>query len=74
MNLCEAELNKNMYEIVTHRLSSLLEVALRTSTADSDPYKDDLKPELLHYDLQHQMFRILSIQTTEEKGKNSKFS
>ncbi|XP_058800560.1 gamma-tubulin complex component 2-like isoform X2 [Phymastichus coffea] len=67
MNLCEAELSKNMYDIVTHRLSSLLEVALRMSTADSDPYKDDLKPELLPYDLQYQMFRILSIQTTEEK-------
>ncbi|XP_003703274.2 gamma-tubulin complex component 2 isoform X2 [Megachile rotundata] len=67
MNLCEAELNKSMYDIVIHRLASLLEVALRLSTADSDPYKDDLKPELLPYDLQFQMFRILSIQTREEK-------
>ncbi|PBC32292.1 Gamma-tubulin complex component [Apis cerana cerana] len=68
MNLCETELNKNMYDIVIHRLASLLEVALRMSTADSDPYKDDLKPELLPYDLQFQMFRILSIQTREEKA------
>ncbi|XP_076230836.1 gamma-tubulin complex component 2 isoform X2 [Calliopsis andreniformis] len=67
MNLCETELNKNMYDIVIHRLASLLEVALRMSTADSDPYKDDLKLELLPYDLQFQMFRILSIQTREEK-------
>ncbi|XP_066587189.1 gamma-tubulin complex component 2 isoform X2 [Prorops nasuta] len=67
MNLCETELKKNMYDIVLHRLASLLEVALRLSTADSDPYKDDLKPELLPYDLQFQMFRILSIQTKEEK-------
>ncbi|KAK2587013.1 hypothetical protein KPH14_010977 [Odynerus spinipes] len=67
MNLCEAELNKNMYDIVLHRIASLLEVALRMSTADLDPYKDDLKPELLPYDLQFQMFRILSIQTREEK-------
>ncbi|CAK9804480.1 Gamma-tubulin complex component 2 [Anthophora plagiata] len=67
MNLCETELNKNMYDIVIHRIASLLEVALRMSTADSDPYKDDLKPELLPYDLQFQMFRILSIQTREEK-------
>lgn len=67
MNLCEAELNKSMYDIVLHRLASLLEVALRMSTADSDPYKDDLKPELLPYDLQYQMFRILSIQTRDEK-------
>ncbi|XP_043269491.1 gamma-tubulin complex component 2-like isoform X3 [Venturia canescens] len=67
LNLCESELSKNMYDIVIHRLASLLEVALRTSTADSDPYKDDLKPELLPYDLQFQMFRILSIQTRDEK-------
>lgn len=68
MNLCEAELSKSMYDVVPHRLASLLEVALRMSTADSDPYKDDLKPELLPYDLQYQMFRILSIQTRDEKG------
>ncbi|XP_051155643.1 gamma-tubulin complex component 2-like isoform X1 [Leptopilina boulardi] len=67
MNLCEAELSKNMDDIVIHRLASLLEIALRLSTADSDPYKDDLKPELLPYDLQYQMFRILLIQTSEEK-------
>ena len=68
MNLCEAELSKNMDDIVIHRLASLLEIALRLSTADFDPYKDDLKPELLPYDLQYQMFRILLIQTREEKG------
>ncbi|XP_032680668.1 gamma-tubulin complex component 2-like isoform X2 [Odontomachus brunneus] len=67
MNLCEAELSKSMYDVVPHRLASLLEVAVRMSTADSDPYKDDLKPELLPYDLQYQMFRILSIQTRDEK-------
>ncbi|KAF7991659.1 hypothetical protein HCN44_010460 [Aphidius gifuensis] len=67
LNLCDAELSKSMYDIVLHRLASLLEVALRTSSADSDPYKDDLKPELLPYDLQYQMFRILSIQTSDEK-------
>ena len=68
MNLCEAELSKNMDDIVIHRLASLLEIALRLSTADYDPYKDDLKPELLPYDLQYQMFRILLIQTRAEKG------
>ncbi|XP_046488183.1 gamma-tubulin complex component 2 isoform X1 [Neodiprion pinetum] len=67
MNLCEGELAKNMYDIVIHRLASLLELALRMSTADCDPYKDDLKPELLPHDLQFQMFRILSIQTQGEK-------
>lgn len=68
MNLCETELSKNMDYIVIHRMASLLEIALRLSTADSDPYKDDLKPALLPFDLEHQMHRILSIQTQEEKG------
>ncbi|XP_020706235.1 gamma-tubulin complex component 2 isoform X3 [Athalia rosae] len=71
MNLCEGELVKNMYDIVIHRLASLLELALRMSTADSDPYKDDLKPELLPHDLEFQMFRILSIQTRGEKAFSS---
>ena len=31
------------YDIMPTRLESLLELALRTSTANVDPYKDDLK-------------------------------
>lgn len=50
------------------RLESLLELALRTSTANADPFKDDLGLELLSYDLTTQMVRILSIQTHEERG------
>eukprot|EP00058_Branchiostoma_floridae_P003856 XP_002589344.1 hypothetical protein BRAFLDRAFT_77796 [Branchiostoma floridae] len=47
---------------------SLLELALRTSVANADPYKDDLKVELLNYDLITQLFRILSIETKQEKA------
>jgi gamma-tubulin complex component 2 len=53
------------------RLESLLELALRTSTANADPFKDDLGLELLSYDLTTQMVRILSIQTHEERGNHS---
>ncbi|KAI8489395.1 Gamma-tubulin complex component 2 [Branchiostoma belcheri] len=49
-------------------LVSLLELALRTSVANADPYKDDLKVELLNYDLITQLFRILSIETKQEKA------
>ncbi|KAK7497177.1 hypothetical protein BaRGS_00011471 [Batillaria attramentaria] len=49
------------------RLETLLELALRTSTANVDPFKDDLKVDLLPYDLITQLFRILTIDTKQEK-------
>ncbi|XP_037070798.1 LOW QUALITY PROTEIN: gamma-tubulin complex component 2-like [Pollicipes pollicipes] len=67
MDLCEPELQKNINDIVPTRLENLLDLALRTSAANSDPYKDDLRPELLGYDLMTQMMKILSIETYEEK-------
>lgn len=67
MDSCEAELSKNIDDIVPTRLESLLELALRTSAANGDPYKDDMRTELLPYDLMFQMFKILSIETHEEK-------
>lgn len=69
MDSCEAELSKNIDDIVPTRLESLLELALRTSAANGDPYKDDMRIELLPYDLMFQMFKILSIQTEEENGE-----
>ena len=45
MDLAEAELCKKMDEIAPSRLESLLELALRCSTANADPYKDDLRLE-----------------------------
>lgn len=62
---------KNVDDVMPSRLESLLELALRTSTANADPFKDDLGLELLSYDLTTQMVRILSIQTHEERGNHS---
>lgn len=67
LTLCEKELNKNVSDVIKGRLESLLDLALRLSSAVNDPYKEDLRIEFLPYDLQFQMFRILSIQTTEEQ-------
>lgn len=72
LSLCGAELVKNVDDVMPSRLESLLELALRTSTANADPFKDDLGLELLSYDLTTQMVRILSIQTQEERGKTFK--
>lgn len=71
MDMCEGELAKNINDIVPHRLESLLELALRTSTANSDPYKDDMRAELLPFDLMHQMFRIHGIHNQKYAGSSS---
>ncbi|XP_067000772.2 gamma-tubulin complex component 2 [Anabrus simplex] len=66
MDSCEGELSKNIDDIVPTRLETLLDLALRMSAANTDPYKDDMRMELLPYDLIFQMFKILSIETLEE--------
>ena len=43
-----------------------MELALRTSAAKEDPYHDNVKVELLPYDLIYQMCKILSIDTESE--------
>lgn len=67
ISLCESELVKSIDDVVPTRLQNLLELALRTSSANTDPYKDDLRPDLLGYDLKFQMTRIHSIETVEEQ-------
>ncbi|KAK3585541.1 hypothetical protein CHS0354_022952 [Potamilus streckersoni] len=67
MDMTEEEMKEGIENIVVNRLESLLELALRTSTANIDPYKDDLRVNLLPYDLITMMFKILSIETNMEK-------
>lgn len=43
MDLTEEELRKPVEDIILTRLEALLELALRMSTANTDPFKDDLK-------------------------------
>ena len=43
MDMTEDEMKQDVENIMPTRLESLLELALRTSTANVDPYKDDLK-------------------------------
>lgn len=61
MDLAEDEMKKNMDDILPTRLETLLELSLRTTAANADPFKDDLRVELLPYDLITQLFRILSV-------------
>ncbi len=66
LDLCEQELAQNVNKVEPARLESLLELAQRTSAANTDPYKDNVGVELLPYDLIFQMCKILSIDTDSE--------
>ena len=43
MDMTEIEMKQHIDDILPSRLESLLELALRTSTANVDPFKDDLR-------------------------------
>jgi gamma-tubulin complex component 2 len=66
LDLCEKELSQPVDQVEPARLESLLELALRTSSANSDTYKDNLCVALLPYDLIFQMGKILAYDTAEE--------
>lgn len=70
LTLCEKELNKVVVDVIQGRLESLMDLALRLSSSVNDPYKDDLKTELLPFNLQYQMFKILRILTNSEQGEH----
>lgn len=55
--VCGDELMQSVDHVEPTRLESLLELALRTSVANSDPYKDSVRVELLPYDLIFQVCR-----------------
>ncbi|KAM9425276.1 gamma-tubulin complex component 2 [Pholidichthys leucotaenia] len=68
MDLTEEELKKPVDDIVPPRLEALLELALRMSTANTDPFKDDLKIDLMPHDVITQLLRVLAIETKQEKA------
>lgn len=65
MDACEEELGKNVDQVLPMKLENLLGLTQRMSSAKNDPYKDDLKCELLTYDLATQMSKIM----VNEEGK-----
>lgn len=60
LDLCEKELAQPVDQVEPARLESLLELALRTSSANYDAYKDNLCVALLPYDL---IFQVRDIVT-----------
>lgn len=65
MDMAEEELSKPMVDILPQRLETLLELAIRTSLVDHDPYKDIVRPLLVPYDLVTQLFHIMAIKPVE---------
>ena len=61
MDISEEEMKKNIRDIKTSRLESLLEISLRITSANSDPYKDDLRVKLFIIDLKSMIMRIQNI-------------
>lgn len=58
MDLCGEELCQSVDLVEPTRLESLLVLALSTSAAKDDPYKDNVRVELLPYDLIFQVRKV----------------
>ena len=72
MDIAEEELKKDQNSIVLNRLESLLELSLRITSANSDPYKDDLRVKLFSIDLKTMLERLISIGTQNGKQQENK--
>ncbi|XP_026550443.1 gamma-tubulin complex component 2-like, partial [Notechis scutatus] len=57
MDLTEEELKKPVDDIIPTRLEALLELALRMSTANTDPFKDDLKVNSLQPEMKTRCYK-----------------
>jgi gamma-tubulin complex component 2 len=68
----EAELAKNVGDITPMKLKSLLELAVRSSKANSDPYKDDLSCFLQPYTLLQKLDAIHSTTDMHYRTRNAK--
>lgn len=73
MDIAEDELAKNVNDISEQKLKSLLELALRTSIANHDPFKDDLKCDLEPYTLVKHIMGIVGVCETKpgDSGKGT---
>jgi gamma-tubulin complex component 2 len=67
MDLTDVELSKPIDDLNPSRLESLMGLALRTSSAYNDPYKDSLKVQLFPYGIGDQLLTIIAIETPMER-------
>ena len=60
-DMAREELEKNLVDIQSERMTALIELAQRTSTAAADPFKDDLKCTFAQHNLVTELFRIMNV-------------
>ncbi len=63
MDIAADEMSKKISDIKISRLESLLELSLRITSANSDPYKDDLRVKLFPIDLKTMIKKIQNIES-----------
>jgi len=68
MDIADSELAKNVHDISPTKLANLLELALRTSIANYDPFKDDLMCDLEPYTLVKHIMGIVGV--SDSKGSD----
>lgn len=61
LEAAEDELSKSIKSVSKEKLESLLEISLRTSSANFDTFKDDLICDLYHFTLIEQVFAIQNV-------------
>ena len=66
MNTADDELNKEIHEIIPTRLESLLELAIRTSVANSDPHVDNLGIGLVNESILDQFSNVMQCEKDDE--------
>lgn len=61
MDSAQEELEKHVSVVSIEKLESLLDLSLRTSSTNSDPFKDDLSCEIHTYTLMEQLYAMYNI-------------
>mmetsp|Transcript_24128 Transcript_24128/g.42831 ORF Transcript_24128/g.42831 Transcript_24128/m.42831 type:complete len:865 (-) Transcript_24128:61-2655(-) len=74
MDSAQDELEKHVSEVSQEKLESLLDLALRTSSTNADPFKEDLSCELQSYTLQEQLFAMQNISGAAFNGDQPFFN
>jgi gamma-tubulin complex component 2 len=69
MDSAQDELEKHEREVSKEKLESLLDLTLRTSSTNADPFKEDLSCELHPYTLQEQLFAKQNISGASPSGE-----
>ena len=66
MDIAAEEMTKKISDIKLSRLESLLELSLRITSANSDPYKDDLRVKLFSIDLKTMIKKIQNVESHQD--------